>query len=88
MTIPRVRKRLGRDACASRLVMSAVELRTVQQLMGHKTIQMTAPLAQLVPEHQMAAVKRLCSAASALEVVRVKLEILGARSSVGRATHF
>ena len=87
-----------RHTFASRLVMAGVDLRTVQQLMGHKTIQMTIRYAHLAPEHQMAAVERLCSVAGAPErssVGRplshlgcVRLEASGARSSVGRATHF
>jgi len=40
--------------------MAGVDLRTVLQLMGHKTIQMTCRYARLAPEHQLAAVKRLC----------------------------
>lgn len=49
-----------RHAFASRLVMAGVDLRTVQQLMGHKTLQMTIRYAHLAPEHQLAAVERLC----------------------------
>ena len=56
-----------RHTFASRLVMAGVDLRTVQQLMGHKTIQMTVRYAHLAPEHQMAAVERLCSMPGALE---------------------
>jgi integrase len=56
-----------RHMFASRLVMAGVDLRTVQQLMGHKTIQMTVPYAHLAPEHQMSAVERLCSSTDALE---------------------
>jgi integrase len=48
-----------RHTFASRLVMAGVDLRTVQQLMGHKTIQMTCRYAHLAPEHQLAAVERL-----------------------------
>ena len=49
-----------RHTFASRLVMTGVDLRTVQQLMGHKTLQMTVRYAHLAPEHQLAAVERLC----------------------------
>ena len=56
-----------RHTFASRLVMAGVDLRTVQQLMGHKTIQMTVRYAHLAPEHQMAAVERLCSVPGTLE---------------------
>jgi len=54
-----------RHTFASRLVMAGVDLRTVQQLMGHKTIQMTCRYAHLAPEHQLAAVERLCEPKSA-----------------------
>lgn len=42
---------------ASRLVMAGVDLRTVQELMGHKTIQMTVRYAHLASKHQLAAVR-------------------------------
>jgi hypothetical protein len=47
--------------------MAGVDLRTVQQLMGHKTIQMTVRYAHLAPEHQMAAVERLCMSSGTLD---------------------
>ena len=50
-----------RHTFASRLVMEGVDLRTVQELMGHKTIQMTCRYAHLAPAHQLAAVERLLS---------------------------
>ena len=40
--------------------MAGVDLRTVQELMGHKTIQMTVRYAHLAPQHRLAAVQRLC----------------------------
>jgi len=49
-----------RHTFASRLVMAGVDLRTVQELMGHKTIQMTCRYAHLAPQHRLAAVQRLC----------------------------
>ena len=49
-----------RHTFASRLVMAGVDLRIVQELMGHKTIQMTCRYAHLAPQHQLAAVERLC----------------------------
>ncbi len=45
--------------------MAGVDLRTVQQLMGHKTIQMTCRYAHLAPEHELAAVERLCETEAA-----------------------
>ncbi|MHB2015330.1 MAG: tyrosine-type recombinase/integrase [Candidatus Xenobia bacterium] len=50
---------------ASRLVMSGVDLYTVQQLMGHKTIAMTQRYAHLSPTHRLAAVNRLVNAPEA-----------------------
>jgi len=40
--------------------MAGVDLRTVQELIGHKTIQMTVRYAHLAPQHRPAAVQRLC----------------------------
>jgi site-specific recombinase XerD len=48
----------------SRLVMKGVDLRTVQELAGHKTISMTVRYAHLAPEHNQAAVERLDSSAA------------------------
>lgn len=51
----------NRHTFASRLVMAGVDIRTVAQLMGHATIQMTMRYAHLAPEHAQAAVDRLVS---------------------------
>lgn len=48
-----------RHTFASRLVMAGVDLRTVQELMGHKTQAMTLCYSHLSPEHQLDAVQRL-----------------------------
>ena len=48
-----------RHSFASRMVLAGVDLRTVQELMGHKTIGMTIRYAHLAPAHQLAAVERL-----------------------------
>ena len=55
-----------RHTFASRLVMAGVDLRTVAELMGHKTIQMTMRYAHLAPAHQLSAVDRLMSFAAAV----------------------
>jgi hypothetical protein len=39
--------------------MAGVDLRTVAELMGHQTIQMTMRYAHLAPAHTLAAVERL-----------------------------
>jgi integrase-like protein len=48
-----------RHTFASRLVMAGVDLRTVQELTGHKTQAMTLRYSHLSPEHQLDAVQRL-----------------------------
>jgi site-specific recombinase XerD len=54
-----------RHTFASRLVMAGVDLRTVQELMGHKSIQMTVRYSHLNPKHTLAAVEQLTGAVSA-----------------------
>jgi len=48
-----------RHTFASRLVMAGVDIRTVQELLGHKTIAMTVRYAHLAPKHTLSAVERL-----------------------------
>jgi site-specific recombinase XerD len=48
-----------RHTFASRLVMAGTDLRTVQELMGHKTITTTMRYSHLSPGHKMDAVQRL-----------------------------
>jgi len=48
-----------RHTFASRLIMAGVDLRTVQELMGHKTITMTLRYSHLSPAHQLDAVQKL-----------------------------
>jgi len=54
-----------RHTFASRLVMAGVDLRTVQELMGHKDIQMTLRYAHLSPDHKRAAMEAMESRFSA-----------------------
>jgi len=49
-----------RHTFISRLVMEGVDLRTVMELAGHKTIQMTMRYAHLAPGHAAKAVEKLC----------------------------
>ena len=48
-----------RHTFASRLVMAGVDIRTLAELMGHRTLQMTMRYAHLAPEHKAAAVAKL-----------------------------
>ena len=50
-----------RHTFASRLVMAGVDLRTVAELLGHRTLAMTFRYAHLAPSHQLAAVERLAA---------------------------
>jgi len=53
-----------RHAFASRLVMAGVDIRTVAELMGHKSLQMTMRYAHLAPQHNAQAVAKLDRVAS------------------------
>jgi site-specific recombinase XerD len=53
-----------RHTFASRLVMAGVDLKTVQELMGHKTIAMTARYAHLSPGHKLSALEKLVHTAA------------------------
>jgi hypothetical protein len=44
--------------------MAGVDIRTVQELMGHKTITMTLRYSHLPPQHHLAAVQKLCETVS------------------------
>jgi len=48
-----------RHTFASRLVMAGIDLRTVQELMGHKSILMTMKYAHLSPDHTRMAMETL-----------------------------
>jgi integrase len=54
----------NRHTFASRLVMAGVDIRTVADLMGHATTQMTMPYAHLAPEHNQSAVDKLVAVSS------------------------
>ncbi|MBB5056075.1 integrase [Granulicella aggregans] len=51
----------NRHTFASRLAMAGVDIRTIAQLMGHSTIQMSMRYAHLSPDHNQSAVDRLAN---------------------------
>ena len=54
--IPHVRFHDLRHTFASQLVMGGVDIRTVQELLGHKDIRMTMRYSHLAPDHMRKAV--------------------------------
>lgn len=58
-----------RHTFASRLVMAGVDLRTVQELMGHQTITMTARYAHLSARHTREAVRKLENATAIITAI-------------------
>ena len=67
-----------RHTFASRLVMKGVYLRTVQELMGHKTITMTLRYSHLSPAHQLEAVQHLNRPATGTSTKTPKVAVSGA----------
>jgi len=57
--IPDFRWHDTRHTAASRLVMAGVDLFTVKEILGHKTLAMTARYSHLSPGHQRQALERL-----------------------------
>jgi hypothetical protein len=56
-------------------------MRTVQELMGYKTIQVTLRYSHIAPPHQLEAVQRLCDTGVALSDptdTRTDTDVLGA----------
>lgn len=55
-----------RHTFASRLIMAGVDIRTVAELLGHRTLAMTMRYAHLAPEHNRSAVERLMAPQAAI----------------------
>ena len=64
-----------RHTFASRLVMAGVDLRTVQELLGHRSWGTTLRYAHLAPDHQLAAVERLVSSQGPPQVKQLTPEL-------------
>jgi hypothetical protein len=64
--------------------MAGVDLRTVAQLMGHRTIQMTMRYAHLAPDHQQNAVERLVKGGRGGDIRRKQSATGTATDSGGR----
>jgi integrase len=75
-----------RHTFASRLAMAGVDLLTISELMGHKTIQMTKRYAHLAPAHNQAAVDRLVAFQSPSEAEPVPAEPSATPSATGSET--
>lgn len=54
----------NRHTFASRLAMADVNIRTIAQLMGHRTIQMSMRYSHLSPDHNLSAVEKLVAPSS------------------------
>ena len=68
-----------RHTFASRLVMAGVNLRRVQEYLGHKSIEMTMKYAHLAPEQGTPDIERMVTAAAAPAAARVKPPVKVAR---------
>lgn len=61
-----------RHTFASHLVMAGVDIKTVQELLGHKTLTMTLRYSHLSPDHKKRAVEVLCSSLGTIKAQEPK----------------
>jgi hypothetical protein len=67
--------------------MAGVDPRSVQGLLGHKTIQMTIRYAHLAPKYQLAAIQRLCQTEAESDESSQRLTRTKADTSVSGTTN-
>jgi integrase len=72
-----------RHTFASRCVMKGVDLRTLAQLLGHKTLQMVMRYSHLSQAHELAAVERLCDTGTNMKKRPVPEPVLTRKRVVG-----
>ncbi|MHC4278100.1 MAG: tyrosine-type recombinase/integrase [Planctomycetota bacterium] len=58
-----------RHCFASHLVMAGVDIRTVQELLGHKTLRMTIRYSHLAPSHKVRAVEKLAQKLTQFDIL-------------------
>jgi site-specific recombinase XerD len=75
----------NRHTFASRLVMAGVDLRTVAELLGHRTLQMVMRYSHLAPEHQASAVDRLVKSENGRDTKADTRRILARRTEMESA---
>jgi integrase len=66
-----------RHTFASRLVMAGVDIRTVQELLGHRSIVTTMRYAHLAPKHQADAVERLARPSATASATKPSKGVVG-----------
>jgi hypothetical protein len=65
--------------------MAGVDLRTVAQLLGHRTLQMVMRYSHLSQSHELAAVERLCKTGEGSEKESDARSDTGAKSQLDKA---